>query len=116
LDGDHIVGASDLAAVLGAWGAAHGSAPEDLDDSGIVDAADIALVLGGWGACVESCDQTTISGRVAFADGSAAPGAVIVSELGGSGVSNGDEPIDGVADADRRRDGRWHHLHRHQVG
>ncbi len=90
LDGDHIVGASDLAAVLGAWGAAHGSAPEDLDDSGIVDAADIALVLGGWGACVESCDQTTISGRVAFADGSAAPGAVIVSELGGSGVSNGD--------------------------
>ncbi len=47
LDGDGVVGASDLAAVLGAWGLVHTSA--DIDGDGIVSASDLAAVLGNWG-------------------------------------------------------------------
>ncbi|MFO0828966.1 MAG: hypothetical protein U0572_12565 [Phycisphaerales bacterium] len=49
LDGDSVVGASDLALVLGAWGAAASDA--DLNRDGIVDATDLAALLGAWGSC-----------------------------------------------------------------
>ncbi len=49
LDGDGVVGAGDLAILLGAWGGGRSSA--DLDGSGVVDAADLASLLGAWGAC-----------------------------------------------------------------
>ncbi len=48
LDGNQIVGAPDLAILLGAWG---GTGPADLDGSGSVDAPDIAILLGAWGPC-----------------------------------------------------------------
>jgi len=47
LDGDGVVGATDLAAVLGAW-----STPSaDLDGDGTTGATDLAAVLASWGAC-----------------------------------------------------------------
>lgn len=51
LDGDGAVSGSDLAIVLGAWGAAGGLGQGDLDGSGAVDGVDLAIVLGAWGAC-----------------------------------------------------------------
>ncbi|MFO0829134.1 MAG: hypothetical protein U0572_13425 [Phycisphaerales bacterium] len=48
LNGDHVVDASDLAVVLGAWG---GSGAGDINGSGTVDASDIALMLGAFGSC-----------------------------------------------------------------
>jgi hypothetical protein len=46
-DHDGMVGASDLAILLGAWGTPDG----DLDGDGTTTAADLALVLGAWGPC-----------------------------------------------------------------
>ncbi len=54
LDGDSIVGPSDLAQLLGAWGATGGkggSPAADLDGDGLVGAGDLAMLLGAWGAC-----------------------------------------------------------------
>ncbi|MEY3142233.1 MAG: hypothetical protein RLY21_726 [Planctomycetota bacterium] len=48
LDNSGNVDASDLAAVLGAWGTAAG----DIDGDGLTDAADLAALLGAWGPCV----------------------------------------------------------------
>jgi hypothetical protein len=47
VNGDGTVDASDLAIVLGSWGATSG--PSDINRSGLVDAADLALLLGDWG-------------------------------------------------------------------
>jgi hypothetical protein len=52
LDGDGVVGAADLAILLGAWGPCNGGCPSDLDSDGDVDASDLALLLGAWGPCV----------------------------------------------------------------
>jgi hypothetical protein len=52
LDGDGLVGAADLSALLSAWGArgtAAGAA--DIDGDGSVGAADLAALLGAWGSC-----------------------------------------------------------------
>ncbi|MFO0828206.1 MAG: M14 family zinc carboxypeptidase [Phycisphaerales bacterium] len=46
LNGDGVVDASDLALLLGAWGANGGAA--DLDGNGVVDAGDLAILLGAW--------------------------------------------------------------------
>lgn len=48
INGDTIVDAADLAALLGQWGAP-GSA--DLNGDGVVNAADLANLLGSWGPC-----------------------------------------------------------------
>ncbi len=50
LDGNGTVGASDLAMLLGSWGACAGC-PADLDGDGTVGAADLAELLGSWGPC-----------------------------------------------------------------
>jgi len=47
LNGDGTRDASDLAAMLGAWGSALGDANGD----GTTDAADLAVLLGSWGPC-----------------------------------------------------------------
>ena len=47
LDGDGVVSASDLSALLGAWGTIDG----DVDGDGTTNAADLSAVLGAWGAC-----------------------------------------------------------------
>jgi uncharacterized membrane protein len=49
LDLDGIVGATDLASVLGAWGTLGSNA--DLDGDGLVGATDLAALLGAWGDC-----------------------------------------------------------------
>ena len=52
LDGDGVVGGSDLAAVLGDWGASSATAgylASDLNRDGLVDASDLAIVLAQWG-------------------------------------------------------------------
>lgn len=45
LDCDGVVGASDLAILLGAWG---GAGPADLDGDGVVGASELAELLGAW--------------------------------------------------------------------
>ena len=50
LDGDGVVGASDLAMLLGSWGPCEGC-PADFDGNGLVGASDLAVLLGAWGAC-----------------------------------------------------------------
>jgi hypothetical protein len=48
IDGDGVVAASDLSALLGNWG---GAGVGDVDGSGTVDAADLSALLGAWGPC-----------------------------------------------------------------
>lgn len=48
LDGDGMVGAPDLAALLASWGPCLGCAA-DIDGDGIVGAADLARLLAAWG-------------------------------------------------------------------
>lgn len=48
LDGDQAVGGSDLAIILGGWGAAGAG---DIDGDTIVGGADLAILLGAWGPC-----------------------------------------------------------------
>jgi hypothetical protein len=49
LNGDGIVDGSDLAALLGAWGACPGlPCPADLNGDGTVDGSDLAALLGQW--------------------------------------------------------------------
>lgn len=50
LDSDGIVGAADLAQLLGAWGL-NPDHPADLNDDDVVNATDLAQLLGTWGAC-----------------------------------------------------------------
>lgn len=45
LNGDGVVGAPDLAILLGDWG---GGGPSDLNGDGTVGAADLAILLGAW--------------------------------------------------------------------
>jgi hypothetical protein len=48
LDGDGVVGASDLATLIGGWG---GSGAADLDADGVIGASDLAALIGAWGPC-----------------------------------------------------------------
>ena len=48
LTADSVVGASDLAEMLAAWG---GSGASDLNADGMVDSGDLALMLAAWGDC-----------------------------------------------------------------
>ena len=52
LDGDCVVGAMDLAILLGNWGPCPDpdDCPADLNGDGQVSAADLAILLGNWGA------------------------------------------------------------------
>jgi hypothetical protein len=48
-DEDGLVGGSDLAQLLGAWGS---DAPEfELSGDTLIDGADLSLLLGAWGPC-----------------------------------------------------------------
>ncbi|HMN97702.1 MAG TPA: di-heme oxidoredictase family protein [Phycisphaerales bacterium] len=49
INGDGLVGAADLGALLAAWGSAEPLA--DLDGDGVVDAVDLGVLLAAWGAC-----------------------------------------------------------------
>ena len=49
LNGDGLVDAADMGAMLALWGAAGSAA--DLNDDGVVDAQDLGLLLVEWGPC-----------------------------------------------------------------
>lgn len=53
LDGDGLVGATDLAALLASWGSCT-RCPPDLDADGEVAASDLAALLASWGLCADS--------------------------------------------------------------
>ena len=53
IDGDRMVGAADLAALLGMWGSEGEAGPlfsADVNRDGVVDAADLGQLLARWGA------------------------------------------------------------------
>ena len=50
LDGNEVVGATDLVLLLGAWGR-NPDHPADFDGDGNVGAADLIALLGNWGPC-----------------------------------------------------------------
>ena len=50
LDGNAVVGASDLLALLASWGPCKGC-PADFDGSGNVGASDLLALLANWGPC-----------------------------------------------------------------
>jgi hypothetical protein len=90
LDGDGSVAAADLGVLLGAWGPVPGEQAADLDGSGAVDASDLAVLLGAWGVCPAPCLKTLVVGTVELVDGTPVSQAVLVTELGGKGVSGAD--------------------------
>lgn len=49
LNKDGVVGASDLAGLLGSWGPCGACCPADLNGDGVVGAGDLAALLGSWG-------------------------------------------------------------------
>jgi hypothetical protein len=49
LDGDTVVGVTDLLRILDAWG--QSGVAEDLDGSGSVDVGDLLVILAAWGPC-----------------------------------------------------------------
>ena len=49
LDGDGIVGVSDLLLIIDAWGAC--SCEEDLNGDGIVGVSDLLIIIDAWGGC-----------------------------------------------------------------
>jgi formylglycine-generating enzyme required for sulfatase activity len=59
IDGDGVVGAPDLAALLGAWGACSGCA-SDVNDDGLVNAADLSALLGLWGGTCQPLPWATV--------------------------------------------------------
>jgi formylglycine-generating enzyme required for sulfatase activity len=59
IDADGTVGAPDLAALLGAWGACSGCA-SDVNDDGLVNAADLSALLGLWGGTCSQLPWATV--------------------------------------------------------
>ncbi len=54
LNGDDVIGPSDLGLLLGAWNESASSFPlGDLSGNGVIDAADLGLLIGRWGPCPE---------------------------------------------------------------
>ncbi len=49
LDGNGLVGLSDIALVIAAWGEEGTDSPADANDDGVVDLADLAVVIQNWG-------------------------------------------------------------------
>lgn len=72
--------------LMGASAAFATDCPEDLNGDGHVDGVDLARVLAAWGPCVP-VPATTFSGSTARSDGSPIPGAVIITNLGGTASS-----------------------------
>ena len=74
-DEDGVAGAGDLAILLGAWGADHWGADQDLNDSGLVGADDLAIFLGLWGTdCGFGCPGEFAMGQEAMAAAGAGEG------------------------------------------
>lgn len=50
LNGDDIIGSTDLGILLGSWGPCGGFCPSDVTGDGVVNSADLAALLGSWGS------------------------------------------------------------------
>jgi hypothetical protein len=48
-----MVGAPDIATLLGLWGPCTKSCSADLDGDGMVGATDLAVILSAWGSCAD---------------------------------------------------------------
>ena len=59
INADGTVGAPDLAALLGAWGACSGCA-SDVNNDGFVNAADLSALLGLWGGTCQPVPWATV--------------------------------------------------------
>jgi hypothetical protein len=92
LDGDGAVGASDLAILLGDWGACP-TLPPDLDSDGTVGASDLAILLGSWGNAGDPADFNN-DGLVGAQDL-----ANLLGEWGGTTPPCGDLDEDGLVTA-----------------
>lgn len=53
LNSDGSVDGSDLAIMMGTWGAASAGEDADIDASGVVDGGDLSALLSAWGACTQ---------------------------------------------------------------
>lgn len=54
LDGDGVIGATDLAIFFAEWGETNfcpSAMPSDLNDDGEVNSIDLLIILSGWGTC-----------------------------------------------------------------
>ena len=49
LTGDGAIDGTDLALLLGDWGACGFGCRADLNDDGVIDGADLATLIGNWG-------------------------------------------------------------------
>ena len=67
LDGDDVVGVTDLLILLGSWGLCEGC-PADIDNDGMVGVGDLLILLGLWGP-LEGCGD----------DGGGGDGGIIVT-------------------------------------
>ncbi len=83
LNGDGVVGAADLALLLGSWGMG-GAA--DLDGSGVVNAADLALMLGSWGPCPAAEVRLIEPGTLHSPPAAVGDGGPYISDFGMSRV------------------------------
>jgi len=51
LDGDGLVGGSDVAVLLGSWGLSGPDLIGDIDANGFINGGDLAVLLNSWGEC-----------------------------------------------------------------
>ena len=50
VDGDGVVGVSDVLAAIADWGVCV-DCPADINGDGVVDVSDLLLIIGAWGPC-----------------------------------------------------------------
>ena len=107
LDGSGVVDGTDLAILLGAWGAcpAKGPCPADLTGDGEVDGADLSIMLGAWGACASGCESFAWIDTIGATGLNAGVRSLALVDLdsgaslyaGGTFTSSGDTPIGRIA-------------------
>ena len=98
-NGDGVVDASDVAAILGGWGQVSGGEACDFDANCIIGPFDLAQALAGWGPC--QADK----GGIAGAAPSPPLGPVDPQQLAPSwGPCADGSPCDGDFNSDRRID------------
>ena len=83
---DTQVDPADLALLLSQW---DGPGSADFNGDGVVGAHDLAELLGAWGACPSPCTLTRVVGSVRLADGSPSI-AGVTTNLGGFGQADED--------------------------
>jgi hypothetical protein len=60
--------------------------PADLDGDAVIGPSDLATLLGSWGMCTAECSKSMVVGRVLLPTGGPAAHAVVTSSSGGQGA------------------------------